>query len=203
MRCLMCGRPMYTTTINDLFSRQDVLCAQCRAEWKRLNRTLRFEGKKLHVLYEYNPAFASCLLQYKECMDEALKPVFLYPDRTALKLRYIGRTILLLPSEPRKLQERGFSHLAGMFEGLGLPVLEPFYKDEERSQKGHSAKEREAMIKHIRLKTGITLPKHVVLADDVITTGSTMKGALSVLPERTDVVLFSVAMALRQHQGIS
>ena len=194
MRCLMCGKLMTKETFADLFRKEDVLCTDCRDGWKRIGRRFRFQGRNAFALYEYNAAFSSCLLQFKECGDEALKTVFLYPDRRLLRRMYHGRTLLLLPSSEEKQKERGFSHLRELFEGIGLPMIEPFVKTGEQSQKSLGRKERREMSRGIILKPGIALPRRCVLADDVITTGSTMKGALSVLPEGLDIRIFACAL---------
>ena len=68
-----------------------------------------------------------------------------------------------------------------MFENLGLPILEPVEKKDERNQKEASAWEREQMKNDIRLKKGVTLPYRILLCDDTITTGSTILGALSTI----------------------
>ena len=190
MRCLMCHKPMYRDSFSALFQKEDVLCPECRETWKRIGRRFRFEGHDAYALYAYEGGFSECLLQYKELCDEALKPVFLMPDKNRLRRMYRGRTLLLLPSSNESLEYRGFSHLKGMFELLGLPMIEPFEKTDAASQKHLHREERTAMASGIRLKPGIRLPEKIVLADDVITTGSTMRGALSVLPQTADVRIF-------------
>jgi len=200
MRCLMCGERIGTDTFSDLFQPEDVLCVSCRGQWKRISRRFRFCGKEAYALYEYNEAFSACLIQFKELGDEALKDAFLYPDRSRLKRMYRGRTLLLLPSAADKTEERGFSHLKELFEGTGLPVLEPFVKLEEGDQKARRRRERKTMEHGIALKPGIRLPRRVVLADDVITSGSTMKGALSVLPASLDVRIFACALTPKPHK---
>lgn len=194
MRCLMCGEPIGTETFADLFRGEDVLCSACRGQWKRISHRFRFCGKNAFGLYEYNDAFSSCLIQFKELGDEALKDVFLYPDCARLKRMYHGRTLLLLPSAAEKLEARGFSHLWEMFESIGLPMLEPFVKRDTGDQKARTRRERKTMESGITLKAGVHLPKRVVLADDVITSGSTMKGALAVLPKDLDVQIFACAI---------
>lgn len=199
MRCLMCGEIIGTDTFADLFRKEDLLCSSCRGEWKRINQRFRFCGKKAYVLYEYNDAFSACLIQFKELGDEALKDVFLYPDRTRLKRMYHGRTLLLLPSSAEKMEARGFSHLQELFESVGLSMVEPFEKREAGDQKARTRRERKTMESGITLKPGIRLPKRVVLADDVITSGSTMKGAMAVLPKDLDVQVFACAITPKPH----
>ena len=195
MRCLMCGKMIRRDSFSELFQKEDVLCSGCRGTWNRIERRFRFEGHDAYALYAYEGGFSQCLLQYKELCDEALKPVFLYPDIRRLRHRFRGRTLLLLPSAPQDTEYRGFSHLQGMFEPLELPMMEPFEKISASSQKHLGRAGRAQMRTNIRLKENVHLPRRVVLADDVITTGSTMKGALSVLPEGLDITVFSCGLA--------
>ena len=193
MRCLMCGKEIAEEGFADLFRKPDVLCHTCRSNWKRIEQRFRFQGKPAYSIYAYEGGFSSCLLQYKECYDEALKSVFLMQDRSQLRRMFHGRTLLLLPSSREKEAERGFSHLRGMFEVLGLPMLEPFEKTDAASQKLRTRSERRSVEHHIRLKNGVQLPRKVVLCDDVITTGATMRGALSALPDGIDARIFACA----------
>ena len=201
MRCLMCHKPIRHDSFDTLFQKQDVLCADCRESWKRIEQRYRFEGHDAFVLYAYEGGFSECLLQYKELCDEALKPAFLMPDRTLLRRMYRGRTLLLLPSSEENRTFRGFSHLKGIFEILDLPMLEPFEKTDPASQKHLHRNERAAMASGIRLKEGAALPKRIVLADDVITTGSTMKGALAALPKGMDIRIFACGLTERKPQN--
>ena len=193
MFCLMCGKVITEESFSDFFRKDDILCRECREGWKLIKRKGKFAGVPSCSLYEYNEAFSSCLIQFKECGDEALKDVFLYPERKELKRRFHGRTLLLLPSSEEKMAMRGFSHLREMFEILQMPMMEPFEKLADFDQKRLGRRGRAAMMESIRLKPGVRLPKKAVLADDVITTGSTMKGALSCLPETMDILVFACA----------
>lgn len=75
------------------------------------------------------------------------------------------------------MEERGFSHLKFMFSSLKLPMLEPFIT--ESNQKGKTLKERKEIGKTMYLKENIHLPYKIALVDDVYTTGSTLRAALS------------------------
>ena len=70
-------------------------------------------------------------------------------------------------------------------EGFTCPVCRQpasvFEKVEEKDQKGAGRMERRDMEHGIRLKMDVQLPKKLLLCDDTITTGSTLKGALHVL----------------------
>ncbi len=178
----MCGNEIGEgKSLEELFYYDDVLCVSCRNTWRRNRKHFRLDGIPSESRWDYQGGFRDALLQFKECGDEALKPVFLYPDRKYLKYRYRGYTILCMPSTREKMEQRGFSHLPEMLEEAGLPILEPFLKINQTEQKKKTRAERLAASHAIMLKPEIRLPEKILLADDVLTTGSTLRGALSCL----------------------
>ena len=175
MRCLLCGCEMQQGSLRDILFNEDIICEACRSKWERKKIDFRLDGIRVRSDYVYNDAFSECLIQYKECCDEALKDVFLYRIKDVIRKRYKGYTVCLMPSSTTKLAVRGFNHLAGMYESLGMKMIEPFEKVEEKDQKGAGRMERRNMEHGIRLKPDVQLPKKLLLCDDTITTGSTLK----------------------------
>jgi len=136
---------------------------------------IELEDLKCEILYLYNDAFSSYLLQYKELYDEALYPLFLAADSARLRKKYGNYTLVCPPSSEKKLAERGFHHVEKMFSVLALPIVMPFEKVDEYSQKTGGRKARKNVVSHIRRKQGVTLPDTpLLLVDDVLTTGSTL-----------------------------
>ena len=197
MRCLMCGKLMEEGGgILDAVFRDDPLCASCRNEWHRYEGKREVNGIRVHALYQYSDGFRRALLQYKECNDEALRDIFLIPHAARLRLRYHGYTLVLMPSTEHKRKQRGFDHLEGMFACLKLPCISPFEKTLQADQKLYSRAQRRNMEHGIVLKPGITLPKKILLADDVITTGSTLRGALAAIrPEEHCIRILTAGSA--------
>ena len=181
MRCLMCGKEMKQGSFRDILFEEDLLCENCRSGWDKRKIEFRLDGIRVRSDYVYNDAFSKCLIQYKECCDEALKDVFLHRIKAQLKRRYRGYALCLMPSSKRKVEERGFHHLKEMYACLGMEMIEPFEKTGDHDQKGAGRKERRFMEHGIRLKQDISLPDKLLLCDDTITTGSTLKGSLHVL----------------------
>lgn len=181
MRCLMCHKNMNESSWKDIFLSDDPLCSSCRKEWKRKKICFDVEGIKAEASYVYDPVFSSYLIQYKECNDEALKDVFLFENKNYLRRKYRGYTLCLMPSSVEKYKQRGFSHLKEMFSCLKMDMLEPFEKEVSVSQKKLPFYLRKNLESEIRLKESVKLPRKLLLCDDTITSGSTLKGALHCL----------------------
>ncbi|MDO4499855.1 MAG: hypothetical protein Q4B60_01130 [Erysipelotrichaceae bacterium] len=142
-------------------------------------RKFILEGYKVTYFFDYNSLFKDILLQYKESYDEALKEIFLYKIDIYLKLKYMGYQILYVPSSEKKLIERGFNHLEGIFKKLGLKEVKGLHKKEELTQVGKTLVEREKMIDNYYYD-GPPIKK-LLIVDDVCTTGSSLKGVIKAL----------------------
>ncbi len=193
MKCLMCGKDFDENgSLREILFEEDLLCETCRSGWKENKRNDKVGQYRMKSSWIYNDAFKTCLIQYKEAGDEALKDIFLYPVKKGVRKYLKGYTLLLMPSTKEKLEQRGFSHLKYMFSCLKLPMLDPFIT--EQNQKGKSLKERNAIGKSMYLKENIKLPYKIALVDDVYTTGSTIRGALDCINQKQHKIkIYTVA----------
>lgn len=200
MRCLLCGKDyLKDGSLYDMLLNDDGLCCACRQAWRRWRRKTMLESFPVHGIWTYNEAFAQALFQYKECHDEALAAIFLKPFALRLHWRYRGYTLLLMPSTQRKRNERGFDHLALLFSTLHLPMLTPFYKTDDSVQKEKNRLQRQQIITTIRRDQSIPLPRKILLCDDVMTTGATLKGALRTLePGRHRIRILTAAVVSKK-----
>lgn len=181
MRCLMCGKELGESSFRDIVVGEDPLCSACRKQWEKKHIAFVLDGVSGEADYVYNDAFSSALIQFKECGDEALKDIFLYEVKNKIKRKYRGYTLCYMPSSLEKINSRGFSHLQEMFSCLNMEILDPFFKNTNVSQKENPGYLRKNMSHEIQLKHGVVLSKKLLLVDDTITSGATLKGAIACL----------------------
>lgn len=180
-RCLWCHQGIDEgLSCWQLFTRDDELCGKCRKKMNLINDEFVMDDCRGLALYLYDEEVMKMIIQYKECMDECLFSIFLKEKLSWLRFKYRGYTIVPIPSSKQKVEKRGFHHVLKLIEPLQLDVLDCLVKDSDVDQKLLHKDQREKNAK-IRLVDGFILPKKILLVDDVITTGSTMRAAISCL----------------------
>ncbi len=193
MQCLLCHKEMGSDDLYDLFVSNDLICHSCRMKWKRIDLHFELDGIEAFAPYLYEENFSHDLIQMKEVGDEAISDIFLWNDRRTLHRKYHGYTLCLMPSSKEKEERRGFSHLKLLFSCLNLEMMEPFEQIQSMSQKQMSLQQRKRMEMNMRRKEGIVLPSKVLLCDDTITTGSTLRGALRLVQNCEKVKILCIS----------
>ncbi len=192
MNCLYCDQPIYSYTLRSILWKEDELCPNCRRKLKASRKIVDMEEFKVETFFEYEGIFRELLLQYKECHDEALKGVFLYDLKEYIEVRYRSYSLVFIPSSRKKREERGFNHLEGMFQTVQLKRTGGLEMKEEMNQEGKNSTERKEMIGNF-FYNGPFADK-ILLVDDVLTTGSTLKGAYRCLkPHASNIKVLSLA----------
>lgn len=181
--CLLCQKPIsQNASLWNYLVSSDPLCEKCRNDLKQINKVRRINDLSVHVLYEYNETFQKCIIQYKECFDEALAPIFLYDFKWKLKRKYKNSILLPMPSSAAKRAERGFDPVEKIFECLDLPILRCFYKKEDYDQKSRKRLDRSQIQNVLSLDETVLIPnKKLVLIDDICTSGNTLYAAYKLI----------------------
>ncbi|PTL39420.1 amidophosphoribosyltransferase [Alkalicoccus saliphilus] len=163
-RCSICGHP-------DVIKR----CSDCAVREKRN----RFPPVVHRSLYTYNPFMKDLISQFKYRGDAELSLIFADDLFKLARREFPGfHTAVPIPLHPTRLWERGFNQASLL--GQKFPAEELLIRDGlSTKQSKSSGKDRRDnaegafMLKH----PADWSEKHILLIDDIYTTGSTIEAA--------------------------
>ncbi len=182
--CLICMENYRKTSLNSLFFKTDI-CHDCFLKMNRKTKIQKIDKIEVYSLFPYDDFLTSLIYQFKGCNDIVLSKVFLDYDLFNLRLKYKGYYVVCAPSFIDHDEKRGFNHVKEIFKWLKLPFLELFVKEKDFKQSSLSKKEREKAVNNIILKSKEDISnKKILLVDDIITTGSTIKRMIELIKEK-------------------
>lgn len=166
--CVACARP----------SKGELLCADCAAELETLrldamyHGTYRYQGvaKKLVHRLKFDNVTAAATVLARAMAQDALQ-LHLPPDTVV--------TWVTMPEKRKRM--RGIDHGQVLAQAvalrLGLPAKRLLIRSEKHSLRTQRGASRAQRLQNLQgLFTAETaLPRHVLLVDDVTTTGATMQ----------------------------
>lgn len=181
--CLCCGKKLrLETDWFQLFYQTDVICQNCRYQLGFYPKRIKISGTTCWGLYPYQDQVRDLMIQYKEYFDEALKSIFLSPIAKSLKQRYHDYVIVPIPSSQKNRQQRGFDQVVEMFAFVDLPIKQVLRKTQDIDQKQLNYQKRSQISQVLELcEKNSIVGKKVLLVDDILTTGQTIKAALALL----------------------
>ena len=159
--CGICGGPLISETD---------ICMYCRRQ--------DFEFRTNHSLFLYDGMARTLLKKYKFEANRQLALV--WASLIAGYLRPLGsdKTVIPVPGRRGSVRKRGWDQMKIIADILQnryhISCLKVLYRTGSQSQKELSYEERLKNLREcIQLRSG-TIPKKIILIDDVFTTGSTL-----------------------------
>ncbi len=196
-KCVLCDKTI-EDNFSSLFLEKNSFCYKCFAKFKRREEKFEIDGVKGIVLYWYDEFFKDVLYQYKGCYDYLLKDVFLGYLYEDIKRKYRKYVIVLAPSNENEEEKRGFNHLENIFLGVRLPIVKCFSKNKKWKQSSKKIEERKEVQNIIKIdKTLLNGVKKVLIVDDVMTSGSTIKAMIRQIPSNIDKKVLVLASNCR------
>mgnify|MGYP000866900070 CR=1 FL=1 len=172
--CLHCGIPLIS---------EKEFCTKCRAIF---NDGIKLE--KQFLLFPYINKYTDIVLHWKNENTRSLSLLFASIIKQFIKNNpeLEGLPIVPVPSRPKKIKTKGWDQIEDICFYLedSIPIKRILTRNDGHSQKGLSKAERNVnMQDKIHIKPKVSIPKKVIILDDVITTGATIEACKQCLKE--------------------
>ena len=200
--CKICFKDIKDDNLAAFINPKLCLCKKC---YERLMpKFINFKVKNYSAIsiYQYDEEIRTLLYQFKGCFDIELAGIFLDRYCTYYRYRFVGYTIIPVPSFAMDDEIRGFNHVQEMFSFLKLPMQIALVKTEHFKQASHNSEQRKEISNYLELKDNVNLAgKKVLIVDDVFTTGSTMKSAIKLIEKLhpKDIKIMVMSKTKDQH----
>ncbi|MFD1361690.1 ComF family protein [Lentibacillus salinarum] len=149
-----------------------------------------------YSVFAYNEAIKEMVARWKYRGDYCLAEAFQRDYRQAFDREFSflpGKTAVVpIPLSGQRMDERGFNQAQRLADFLPLPTLDILTRSHREKQSKKSRRERLEADNPFRMTGSINNP--VLLADDIYTTGTTLRRAASVLKKHGCPAVYALTL---------
>ena len=180
--CKNCFNDINFQSFHKLFSLDYNLCDRCLFKFDPIFKFFKIDGVNALAIYKYDDQIKDKIYLYKGCEDYELKDIFVEPFKLELEAIFDGYKIVPIPSYFEDDQKRGFNHVVEIFKCLDLEMYTCLIKTENIKQKELNYEDRQKIGDILKFDQKFKVKnKKILIVDDVITTGASMKAAIKIM----------------------
>ncbi len=181
-----------------LLQKDVFICEKCLNNMDPIFKKFKLEGVDGIAIFPYNDFVRSNIYLLKGCQDYEMKDVFVAPFVNELKFMFQGYQIVPAPSSEERVKERGYNQTIEIFNCLGLPFLNILKKTKDVQQHSLSFQERQKIGEAISIDDVYLKNKKILLVDDILTTGATLKACVNLIKEKGPKKIRILVVAKRE-----
>jgi len=180
--CKICFNEISFNSCHNFLNQDLMVCSSCLKKLNQQFKIFKFYDYDALAIYNYDGLIKEKIFEFKGCGDYELNNIFIAPFKNELRILYKNYVIVPAPSFKDNNEKRGYNHVIEMFSFLKLEIVDCLIKTKDVYQHLSNFKEREKVKNIIELQTNYNFEnKKILLVDDILTTGSTLKACIDLL----------------------